>query len=248
METFLSSTSRILLIAFALCVAVPSARSQDLPAPATSVTPAGESSVPAGGEGLLCATAEANAAVLATAPGLRTSPAREAGALAELARRLGDLKVVGPALLAGYVTGRVRGVPDLSAASARVAGATVGAALLCGGLQYTAGRSELLDGSGASFPSARTTIAFAAAAAAHAESGAGWVPWVAYPAAVAVLVADATDDAHGLADAAAGAALGLAAGHALDRFERSRLSLFERARFMARGSYRDFRVGFQARF
>ena len=43
-----------------------------------------------------------------------------------------------PALLASYVTGRVRGVPDLSAASARVAGATVGAALICEGLQATA--------------------------------------------------------------------------------------------------------------
>jgi len=63
-----------------------------------------------------------------------------------------------------------------------------------------------------------------------------------------VAVVDASGSGQGAGGALAGAALGLAAGHALDRIERDRVSLFDRARFLARGSRRDFRVGFQARF
>jgi hypothetical protein len=81
-----------------------------------------------------------------------------------------------------------------------------------------------------------------------AESGPAWVRWVVYPAAAGVAVADACGNRQGAGTALAGAALGLAAGHTLDRIEHDRVSLFDRAHFLARGSRRDFRVGFQARF
>ena len=236
-----SSCCRNVLIVLLLGVAALPARSEDVVASAPPVGVEAASRTVA--DGLYSAAAEANAAVLAEARW--RVPERETGALAGFARRLGDLKVVGPALLAGYVTGRVRGIPDLSAASARVAGATVGAALLCGALQGTAGR---LRGGDASFPSSRATIAFAAAAAVDAESRPGWVRWVVYPAAAGVAVADAHGSVEGAGRALAGAALGLAAGHVIDRIEHDRVGLFERARFLARGSRRDFRVGFQARF
>ncbi len=242
----MSSSCRNVLIVLFLCTLASPARSQGAAASAPAITGAEEISPSTAAEGMMPAAA-ANAAVLAEARW--RLPVRDDGALAGLARRLGDLKVVGPALLAGYVTGRVGHLPNLSAASARVAGATVGAALLGGGLRATAGRRVGPDGVGAaSFPSSRATIAFAAAAAVDAESRPGWVRWVVYPAAAAVALVDARESGLGPGTAAAGAALGLAAGHVLDRIEHDRVSLFERARFLARGSRRDFRVGFQARF
>jgi hypothetical protein len=242
----LSSFCRNVLIVLFLCMAASPAHPQDaaVPAPGGAIPAASQLSAD---EGLFAASAEVKAAVLAE--GRWRAPMRESGALVGLARRLGDLKVVAPALLAGYVTGRVRGLPDLSAASARVAGATVGAALLCGGLGYGAGHLSASGGDDpAGFPSSASTIAFAAAAAVDAESRPGWVRWVVYPAAASVAVVDASGSGRGAGGALAGAALGLAAGHALDRIERDRVSLFDRARFLARGSRRDFRVGFQARF
>jgi hypothetical protein len=241
----LPSFCRNVLIVLFLWLAASPARSQDVAASAPGL---GASSTNPSSSGRYSATAEANAAVLAEGRGWRTQ-VRENGTLAGLARRLGDLKVLGPALLAGYVGGRVHGVPDLSAASARVAGATVGAALLGSGLQSTAGHLTGLARDGAaSFPSSRSTIAFAVAAAVHAESRPGWVPWVVYPAAASVAWVDARESGEGPGAAAAGAALGLVAGRAFDRIERRRVSLFDRAHFLARGSRRDFRVGFQARF
>jgi hypothetical protein len=236
----LSSFRRNVLIVLLLCAAVPSARSQDVAASAPAAPGVGNAVPASSGHGLYSADAAADAAVLAA--GRWRAVPRDEGALAGLAQRLGDLKVIGPALLAGYVTGRVRDLPDLSASSARVAGATVGAALICGGLQSTAGEET------ANFPSSRSTIAFAAAAAVDAESRPGWVRWVVYPAAAGVAVADVRGSGQGPGTALAGAALGLVAGHALDRIEHDRVSLFERAHFLARGSRRDFRVGFQARF
>ena len=243
----MSLICRNVLIVLFLCTAASPARSQDAAVSAPAVPGVEAASLPASGAGLYSATAEVNAAVLAQ--GRWRAPERDEGALAGFARRLGDLKVVAPALLAGYVTGRVRGIPDLSAASARVAGATVGAALLCGTLQSAAGRLQGLSADETNpFLSSRSAIAFAAAAAVDAETRPAWVRWVVYPVAAGVAVADACGSGQGAGTALAGAALGLAAGHALDRIEHDQVSLFDRARFLARGSRRDFRVGFQARF
>ena len=180
--------------------------------------------------------------------------------LARLAKRLGDLRVVGPALLAGYVSGRIAGLPDISAASARVAGATVGAAVVCGGLKLAVGQGlpggargsandlRVFGGREAAFPSGHTTVAFAAASAIDAETQARWVPWVAYGAAGAVGVAQSRDAGHGIASVTGGAVLGLWAGRKLDEVARGKVPLLERARFLVRGTPRDFRLGFKARF
>ena len=180
--------------------------------------------------------------------------------LARSAQRLGDPIVVGPALLAGYVTGRLAGLPGLSAATVRVAGATLGAAVLCQGVKLAVGRARPDAAPGdpdefrpfsrldASFPSGHTTVAFAAASAIDAESRARWVPWVAYPAAAAVGWARVSENHHWLSDVTAGAALGFWAGRKADQIERGRVRILGRARFLARGSPRDFRLGFETRF
>ena len=180
--------------------------------------------------------------------------------LARFTQRLGDPRVVGPALLASYVTGRITGLPDFSAASARVAGATFSAAVLCEGLKLAAGRarpnvaSSRLDESrpfgwlDAPFPSGHVAIAFAAAAAIDAESPVRWVSWVVYPVAAAAGLAQVHENGCGLSDVAAGAALGYWTGRKVDQIERGQVRLFDRARFLVRGSPRNFRVGFKARF
>jgi membrane-associated phospholipid phosphatase len=189
--------------------------------------------------------------------GLRSPETR---GLARFTQRLGDPRIVGPALLASYVTGRITGLPGFSAASARVAGATFSAAVLCEGLKLAVGRARPNVAPGdpdefrpfgrldASFPSGHTTIAFAAAAAIDAESQARWVPWVVYPAAAAVGWARVREDQHWLSDVAAGAALGYWTGRKVDQIERGQVRIFDRARFLVRGSPRSFRVGFKARF
>jgi membrane-associated phospholipid phosphatase len=184
----------------------------------------------------------------------------ETRGLARFTQRLGDPRIVGPALLAGYVTGRITGLPNFSAASARVAGATLGAAVLCDGLKLVVGRARPDAAPGdpdefqpfgrldSSFPSGHTTVAFAAAAAIDAESEARWVSWVVYPAAAAVGWARVREDQHWLSDVAAGAALGFWTGRKVDQIERGQVRLFDRARFLFRGSPRKFQVGFKTRF
>jgi hypothetical protein len=180
--------------------------------------------------------------------------------LARLTQRLGDPRIVGPALLASYVTGRISGLPDFSAASARVAGATFSAAVLCEGLNFAVGRARPDAAPGASagagsfgwhdksFPSGPTTIVFATAAAIDAESPARWVRWVVYPVAAAASLVEVHENGCGLGDAVAGAALGYWTGRKVDQIERGQMRIFDRARFLVRGSPRNFRVGFKARF
>lgn len=180
--------------------------------------------------------------------------------LARFTQRLGDPRVVGSALLASYVTGRISGLPGFSAASARVAGATFSAAVLCEGLRFAVGRAHPDAAPGASgepgsfgrhdgsFPSGPTTIAFAAASAIDAESQARWVRWVVYPVAAAAGLAQVHENGCRLSDVAAGAALGYWTGRKVDQIERGQVRIFDRARFLVRGSPRNFRVGFKARF
>jgi membrane-associated phospholipid phosphatase len=180
--------------------------------------------------------------------------------LARFTQRLGDPRIVGPALLASYVTGRITGLPNFSAASARIAGATFSAAVLCEGIKLAVGRARPDAAPGASgepgslgwhdenFPSGPTTIAFATASAIDAESSARWVRWVVYPVAAAAGLAQVHENGCGLSDVAAGAALGYWTGRRVDQIERGQMRIFDRARFLVRGSPRNFRVGFKARF
>jgi membrane-associated phospholipid phosphatase len=218
-----------------------------------------------GGDGWFAAAAAVGVAVSAFGDGWAwresQGPSRpETRVLAHCAQRLGDPLVLGPALLAGYVTGHLADRPDFSAASARVAGATLGGAVLCEGLKLAVGRARPDAAPGdpdefrpfgrldASFPSGHTTVAFAAASAIDAESRARWVPWVVYPAAAAVGWARVREDQHWLSDVTAGAVLGFWTGRKVDRIERGQVRVFGRTHFLLRGSPRDFRAGLEARF
>ncbi len=186
------------------------------------------------------------------------SPAPDVSRFARFTQRLGDPIVIGPALIASYITGRISGLPDVSAASARIAGAALGAVIVDGGLKLAVGRmrpdpsrgdpDEFKPFSGnASFPSGHATTAFAVASAIDAETDAGWVPWVVYPAATAVGWARIEQNEHYLSDVAAGAALGFWVGRKIDSLERGH-GLFDRAHFLFKGSRRAFRVGWQTKF
>jgi membrane-associated phospholipid phosphatase len=230
-----------------------------------SAAPAGSASLLSGEDGWYAAATAVGVAASSLgdnwawrqAQGVRSPETR---GLARFTQRLGDPRIVGPALLAGYVTGRITGLPNFSAASARVAGATFSAAVLCEGLKLAVGRARPDAAPGdpdefrpfgrldASFPSGHTTVAFAAASAIDAESQARWVSWLVYPAAAAVGWARVREDRHWLSDVTAGAALGFWAGRKVDRIERGRVRFFDHATFLARGSRRNFRVGFKTRF
>ena len=211
-------------------------------------------------DGAIAADADISAASASrTWPGSQALGLQTRG-LARFTQRLGDPRIVGPALLASYVTGRITGLPNFSAASARVAGATFSAAVLCEGLRFAVERVRPDAAPGvsgelgpfgrrdAAFPSGQTTVAFAAASAIAAESPAGWVRWVVYPVAAAAGLVQVHEVGCGLSDVAAGAALGYWTGRKVDQIERGEVRIFDRARFLVRGSPRNFRVGFQARF
>ena len=249
-----------LLVASAAC-----ACAQDFSAPAPTVPPTGQGALLSREDGWFAAATAVGVTASAFGDGWAwresQGPQRpETRGLARFTQRLGDPRVVGPALLAGYITGRVTGLPNFSAASARVAGATLGAAVLCEGIKLGVGRARPSTTPGdpdefrpfgrldASFPSGHTTVAFAAAAAIDEESEAHWVPWVVYPAAAAVGWARVREDHHWLSDVTAGAALGIWAGRKVDQVERGQVRLFDHAKFLFRGSPRKFQVGFKTRF
>ena len=142
--------------------------------------------------------------------------------------RFGDLRAIGPALIAGYALGRWTKRPALAAASVRIGAGVIGAGVLGLALKYATGRSRPMDAPGDpdefrpfrgadAFPSGHTTVSFAFAAGLAGEARAAWVPWVAYPAAAVVGWARIAADRHWLSDVVAGAALGTFAGGAVDR-------------------------------
>jgi membrane-associated phospholipid phosphatase len=148
-------------------------------------------------------------------------------AVADAVAKLGDLRYIGPALLAGYVYGRVAKLPGASSAAVRIAGSTAvaGAATLV--MKFATGRSrpdaapgdhdQFNPFSGAdAFPSGHTTVAFACAAALDQETRSAWVPWIAYPTAALVGWARIVQDRHWLSDVVAGAAVGTWVGREVD--------------------------------
>jgi membrane-associated phospholipid phosphatase len=139
--------------------------------------------------------------------------------LARAVRPLGAPEVLGPALLLGYLGGRALDRPGLTAATVRMGAAVVIASAAAEGLKIAVGRVRPIDIAGEtdhfkpfsghdSFPSGHATLAFASATALDRETGAGWVPWVAYPLAGLVGWSRVRDDLHWTSDVVAGAALG----------------------------------------
>ena len=235
----------------------------DGPVPAASSTP--DAALDGGGDGLYETASVVGVAASAAADRwawrqAQDDPGSPSHRLSRFAEHFGDPTYVGPALLASYLAGRVARLPNVSAPSARIAGAALGASLLCEGLKFAVGRArpgrtaedplrfDPFNTHDTSFPSGHTTFAFATAAAIDAETDARWVPWAVYPMAAAVGWARVHENRHWLSDVTAGAALGFWAGRKVDAMERGHGGLFDRARFLARGSRRNFRVGFQTNF
>ena len=147
--------------------------------------------------------------------------------VADAIAKLGDLRYLAPALLAGFAIGKASSQPGLAAASLRIGVSTLGAGATSLVVKAATGRARPNDAPGnpgdfepfhgdASFPSGHTTVAFAFAAALDEETESRWVPWVAYPAAAAVGWARIVQDQHWLSDVVAGAALGYWTGHQID--------------------------------
>jgi len=158
---------------------------------------------------------------------------RGAERLADFVRPLGTPSSLAPPLVLGFAAGTLFHRPELAHASVRMAGAIGFAGVTTEALKFVVGRSrpfQVLNGDsddmrlfsgGTSFPSGHTTIAFAAAAALDRETGARWVPWVAYPLAGLVGWSRLHDEKHWMSDVAAGAAVGYFAANHAENFMRS---------------------------
>jgi membrane-associated phospholipid phosphatase len=153
--------------------------------------------------------------------------AGESHRIADAVAKLGDLRYLAPALLAGFAIGKASDQPGMAAASVRIGVSTLGAGASAVVLKAATGRARPYESPGdphdfqplggdASFPSGHTTVAFAFASALDQETQSAWVPWVAYPAAAAVGWARIAQNQHWLSDVVAGAALGYWTGHELD--------------------------------
>ncbi len=140
--------------------------------------------------------------------------------LARLGQPLGNVGVVGPALLALYGGAWLTGHHALQASTERVGLSVIAAGVMTTVLKEAVGRSRPLQTPGEpdefkpfsgheSFPSGHTTVAFAAARAIDLESGGSW--WtraVVYPTAMFVAWSRIHDRQHWLSDVVAGAAVG----------------------------------------
>ena len=172
------------------------------------------------------------------------NPTRFALDLAADAKRLGDPVSVGGALLLADLGARTLHAQPVAAASERMAAAVVAAGAVSLVLKEAVGR-ERPDETSASgrfrpfsghdaFPSGHATVAFALAASLDAETGARWVPLLAYPAAALTAWSRVRDRRHWPSDVVAGAAIGAGA-----RMARRRLRphpLAARARDRARAA------------
>ena len=173
--------------------------------------------------------------------------------LARVGRALGAPEVLGPALLLGYVGGRVLDHPGFATASGRVAASVAVAGATAGALKLAVGRVRPVNSAQesdqcqpfsrhASFPSGHTTLAFASAAALDRETESRWVPWVVYPLAGLVGWSRVRDDQHWASDVVAGAALGFWTARKTEHAMRVRASRSERLGVMLRNEGRDVRL------
>jgi membrane-associated phospholipid phosphatase len=161
--------------------------------------------------------------------------APEANSLAQVrvshtARNLGEPLILGAGLGLVAVAGPVFGHKEWTGSALRVGGGVVVAAGTSALLKEAFGRArpdespddsdDLAPFSGhRSFPSGHTTVAFALAAGLDQETEAGWVPWVAYPAAALVGWSRVRDNRHWTSDVVAGAVLGTVVGRHVVKFE-----------------------------
>ena len=147
--------------------------------------------------------------------------------LARVGERLGNPIVLGPALVTGWLVGRVSGSQAIEGSAVRIGGAAIGTGAIALGLKFAVGRQRPRQSpddaddfrpfrGGTSFPSGHTTLAFSVAAALDQETSSWWVPWLAYPAAALTGWSRVNDREHWVSDVVGGAALGFWAGREFD--------------------------------
>lgn len=189
--------------------------------------------------------------------GIQTPGGQDVRGLAGFTARIGTPAFVGQMLLAGYAAGQILRAPQLSASSARVAGAVLAAAVMSEGLHFASTRAGVsadprgwraFSGGERWLTSGDVTVAFAAASAIHAETGSRWAALALYPAAAAVGVSQLRETPASTGEVLMGAALGAWTGRAVVRYEHRHARFLDNAQFLARGNRRDFRVGLSTKF
>ncbi|MGE0442748.1 MAG: phosphatase PAP2 family protein [Gemmatimonadales bacterium] len=145
--------------------------------------------------------------------------------LASFGNHFGDLRWVGPPLVAGWVAGRLTGHPRLAEATAKAFGAAVVAGAATGALKVVIGRVRPRDTTAAlafrpftkntSFPSGHTTVAVAIASSLAHSTPDGWSDVLFYGLAGLTGFARINDNKHWLSDVAGGAVVGYLAGRQL---------------------------------
>jgi len=146
------------------------------------------------------------------------------------ARGFGEPIMLGAGLGLVALAGPVFGHKEWTGSALRIGGGVVVAAGSSALLKEAIGRSrpnespddsdEMAPFSGhRSFPSGHTTVAFALATGIDQETSAGWVPWVAYPAAALVGWSRVRDNRHWTSDVVAGAVLGTVVARHVVKFE-----------------------------
>jgi membrane-associated phospholipid phosphatase len=179
--------------------------------------------------------------------------------LARAVRPLGAPEVLGPALLLGYLGARALDRPGLAAATARVGASVVIAGAAAGGLKLAVGRVRPMDiaeetdhfqpfSGHDSFPSGHATLAFAGATALDRETGAGWVPCVAYPLAALVGWSRVHDDVHWTSDVVGGAVLGFWIARKTEDAFRARAGRSRRLGILLETKRRPMRLGARVTF
>ncbi|MCC7134035.1 MAG: phosphatase PAP2 family protein [Gemmatimonadales bacterium] len=142
--------------------------------------------------------------------------------VASVGNAFGHFFYVGPALAAGWVTGRILGDSRIMGATAKAAAAGVVAGAITGALKVGFGRVRPRDGldpmefhpfsSNASFPSGHTTLAMAIATSLAHSTPDGWTDIAFYGAAAVTGFARINDNKHWLSDVVGGAAIGYLVG------------------------------------
>ncbi|HEX7878506.1 MAG TPA: phosphatase PAP2 family protein [Candidatus Eisenbacteria bacterium] len=146
------------------------------------------------------------------------------------ARSFGEPIMLGAGLGLVALAGPVLGHKEWTGSALRIGGGVAVAAGSSALLKEAFGRSrpnestddgdDLSPFSGhRSFPSGHTTVAFALATGIDQETRAGWVPWVAYPAAALVGWSRVRDNRHGTSDVVAGAILGTVVARHVVKYE-----------------------------
>lgn len=145
---------------------------------------------------------------------------------------LGNVRYVGPTLLAGTLSGAALGYDGLEGVSWRALESTALGAAVTLVLKSAVGRRRPdvapntpfsfrpLSFKGNSFPSGHTTIAFALATSLASETKDHWSDALFYAGGMLTAFARINDDKHWLSDTIVGAAVGIVSARLVQRWER----------------------------